>query len=82
VRSYDRERLQSHLGQAGIGTVVHYPIPPHLQDAYRDLDLPEGSFPLSEAIHREVISLPIGPHMSDEQVGAVIAAVKDFAERG
>jgi dTDP-4-amino-4,6-dideoxygalactose transaminase len=82
VRSYDRDGLQQHLGQAGIGTVVHYPIPPHLQDAYRDLALPEGSFPLSEAIHREVISLPIGPHMSDEQVGAVITGVKDFAERG
>lgn len=82
VRSYDRDALQRHLAGREIGTVVHYPIPPHLQEAYRDLNLPAGSFPLSEAIHREVISLPIGPHLSDEQVGAVIAAVREFADRG
>ncbi|HEY8597575.1 MAG TPA: DegT/DnrJ/EryC1/StrS family aminotransferase [Thermomicrobiales bacterium] len=82
VRSYDRDALQRHLTAAEIGTVIHYPTPPHLQEAYRDLRLPEGSFPLSEAIHREVISLPIGPHMTDAQVDATIAAVLEFAERG
>lgn len=82
VRSHDRDALQRHLTAAEIGTVIHYPIPPHLQGAYRDLNLPQGSFPLSEAIHREVISLPIGPHMTEAQVGATIAAVLDFAERG
>ena len=82
VRSYDRDALQRHLSAAEIGTVIHYPIPPHMQEAYRDLALPQGSFPLSEAIHREVISLPIGPHMTDEQVDAVVAAVREFAERG
>jgi dTDP-4-amino-4,6-dideoxygalactose transaminase len=82
VRSYDRDALQRHLTAAEVGTVIHYPTPPHRQEAYRDLNLPEGSFPLSEAIHREVISLPIGPHMTEEQVDATIAAVLDFAERG
>ncbi len=82
VRSYDRDALQRHLTTAEIGTVIHYPTPPHRQEAYRDLNLPEGSFPLSEAIHREAISLPIGPHMTDAQVDATIAAVLDFAERG
>jgi dTDP-4-amino-4,6-dideoxygalactose transaminase len=82
VRSYDRDALARHLSAAGIGTVIHYPIPPHLQEAYRDLALPEGSFPLAEAIHRDVLSLPIGPHMTDEQVGIVIAAVREFADRG
>ena len=82
VRSPDRDALQRHLTAAAIGTVIHYPIPPHRQQAYRELQLPEGQFPLSEAIHREVISLPIGPHMTDEQVTATIAAVQEFAERG
>ena len=82
VRSYDRDALQRHLTTAEIGTVIHYPTPPHRQEAYRDLNLPEGSFPLSEAIHREAISLPIGPHMTDAQVDATIAAVLEFAERG
>ena len=82
VRSYDRDALQRHLTAAEIGTVIHYPTPPHRQEAYRNLDLPEGSFPLSEAIHREAISLPIGPHMTEAQVDATIAAVLDFAERG
>lgn len=82
VRSYDRDRLQQALTARGIGTVIHYPTPPHLQPAYRDLGWREGAFPLSEAIHREVISLPIGPQMTDEQVTATIEAVRDFADRG
>ncbi len=82
VRSYDRDALQRHLTAAEIGTVIHYPIPPHRQEAYRDLALSEGSFPIAEAIHREVISLPIGPQMTEEQVTATIAAVQEFAERG
>ena len=79
VRAPDRDGLQRHLTAAGIGTVIHYPIPPHLQDAYADLGLGEGSFPLSETIHREVLSLPIGPHMTEAQVGATIDAVRAFA---
>lgn len=79
VRSPDRDGLQRHLAAAGIGTVIHYPIPPHLQEAYGDLGLGEGAFPLSETIHREVISLPIGPHMTEAQVGATIDAVRAFA---
>jgi len=82
VLTPDRAAFQAHLTAAEIGTVIHYPTPPHLQAAYAELGLPEGTFPLSEAIHREIISLPIGPHMTDEQVDATIAAVCDFAARG
>jgi len=82
VLTPDRAAFQAHLTAAGIGTVIHYPTPPHRQAAYAALGLPEGTFPLSEAIHREIISLPIGPHMTDEQVDATIAAVRDFAARG
>ena len=76
VRSAQRERLASRLEAAGIGTLIHYPIPPHLQPAYVELGLGAGSFPISEAIHREVLSLPMWPQMSDAQADFVIAGVR------
>lgn len=76
VRSRNRDALQQRLTENGIGTLVHYPIPPHLQEAYRTCAHGEGSLPLTEAIHREVISLPIGPHLSVEQAQAVVEAVR------
>jgi dTDP-4-amino-4,6-dideoxygalactose transaminase len=76
VRSVERERLASKLEAAGISTLIHYPIPPHLQPAYVELALSPGSFPVSEAIHREVLSLPMWPQMSDAQVDFVIAGVR------
>lgn len=79
VRSGNRDRLQAHLSEKGIGTMIHYPIPPHLQPAYAELDYAAGDFPLSESIHREVLSLPMGPTMTDEEVEAVINAVKAFS---
>lgn len=78
VRSPRRDALQKHLQAAGIGTVIHYPVPPHLQKAYQELDLPEGSFPISEALHREVLSLPMGPHLTEAQAAAVVKAVRQF----
>jgi dTDP-4-amino-4,6-dideoxygalactose transaminase len=79
VRTPDRDALQAHLEAAGVGTLVHYPVPPHLQAAYAGLGLAEGSLPVSEAIHREVLSLPMGPHLTVEQVDVVIDAVLSFA---
>jgi dTDP-4-amino-4,6-dideoxygalactose transaminase len=76
VRTPEREKLQAGLEAQGIDTLIHYPIPPHLQQAYTSLGLGEGSFPVSEAIHREVLSLPIGPHLSLEQAMRVVDAVK------
>lgn len=76
VRSADRDGLQRHLREEGVGTVVHYPVPPHLQGAYASMGRGLGSYPVSEAIHREVLSLPIGPHMSDDDVAAVVRAVQ------
>ena len=76
VRTADRDRLQARLAEAGVGTLIHYPIPPHRQPAYADLGYGPGAFPVAEAIHREVLSLPIGPHQTDEQTEAVIEAVR------
>jgi dTDP-4-amino-4,6-dideoxygalactose transaminase len=78
VRTPHRDALQAHLHERGVRTQIHYPIPPHLQRAYADLNIPSGALPVSEAIHREVLSLPIGPHMSDSQVEYVVEAVKSF----
>lgn len=77
VRTQKREKLQESLLQLGVNTLIHYPIPPHLQPAYADLNYKKGNFPIAEVIHREVLSLPIGPHMNDAEVIAVINALKD-----
>lgn len=79
IRSSRRDQLQKHLESQGIATLIHYPIPPHRQQAYAEMGLQEGSLPISEAIHREVLSLPIGPHLNMEQVGRVVEAIQSFA---
>lgn len=76
VRHANREQLQTKLAEMGVGTMIHYPIPPHLQPAYKDLGIESGSLPISEKIHREVLSLPMGPTMSQEEASTVIAAVR------
>jgi dTDP-4-amino-4,6-dideoxygalactose transaminase len=76
VRTSDRAGLQKRLADAGIATMIHYPVPPHLQPAYAGLGFGTGTFPLTEDIHHEILSLPIGPTMSDEEVALVIEAVK------
>lgn len=76
VRSPERDALQARLGEAGIGTLIHYPIPPHHQEAYQDLapELPPA--PLAETLANELLSLPIGPHLSSEQHAEVLAALR------
>ena len=81
IRHPQRESLARLLAEAGIGTVIHYPVPPHRQAAYADLNLAEGSLPLSEAIHREVLSLPMGPTQSDADTQRVIAELRAALNR-
>lgn len=75
IRGSRRDALQKHLTESGIGTMIHYPIPPHLQPAYVQLGYREGDFPIAETIHREVLSLPMGPYLSSDQAKQVIASV-------
>lgn len=75
VRSHDRDGLQKKLSRIGINTMIHYPIPPHLQPAYAELGLSDGAFPIAESIHAEVLSLPIGPSLGPKQVAMVIDAI-------
>jgi dTDP-4-amino-4,6-dideoxygalactose transaminase len=75
VQHPQRDAVQKKLGELGIGTLIHYPIPPHLQQAYAGLGFAPGSYPISELIHKNVLSLPMGPAMRVEEVDRVIGAV-------
>jgi dTDP-4-amino-4,6-dideoxygalactose transaminase len=79
VRTSRREALQARLRDAGIDTLIHYPIPPHRQDAYRELGLAANAFPIASAMADEVLSLPMGPHLTDEQQDRVIDALVTHA---
>lgn len=76
VRSNRRDELQADLKKLGVNTLVHYPVPPHLQEAYPELTFRTEPLPITEAIHREVLSLPMGPHLSDSAVERVVKAVR------
>ena len=75
VRVNNRLDLQEKLKRKGVNTLIHYPIPPHLQPAYSDMGFKNGAFPISEKIHEEVLSLPIGPTMEIEQAKLVVEAI-------
>lgn len=76
VRTEQRERLKCYLSEVGVETLIHYPIPPHRQEAYRDfVDL---SLPITDRMHEEVISLPISPIMDGDAVGRIIDLVCEF----
>jgi dTDP-4-amino-4,6-dideoxygalactose transaminase len=79
VRHADRDRFQERLTERGIGTLIHYPVPPHLQPAYAELGWRKGRFPIAEAIHAEVLSLPMWPGLDDAAVEQVIDAVRACA---
>lgn len=79
IRHEARDRLQAALAERGVGTLIHYPVPPHRQPAYAELGMAEGAFPIAEAIHREVLSLPLWPGMGPAHIDAVVAAVKACA---
>lgn len=75
VRSANRGALQEKLTGAGIGALIHYPIPPHLQGAYKELGFGDGAFPLSESMAQNVLSLPMGPHMSEVDSSNVVKVI-------
>ena len=78
VRSKQRDELQKYLAVKGIGTLIHYPVPPHLQDAYAHLNYKEGDFPVAEEISRTCLSLPLWPGMSNEQVETVVKTIRNI----
>lgn len=76
IRTEKRDELQTYFTKNGIQTIIHYPIPPHKQKAYEEWN--DYSFPISEKIHNEVLSLPISPVMNEEEVTKVIHILNNF----
>jgi dTDP-4-amino-4,6-dideoxygalactose transaminase len=79
VRTPDRDGLMEHLKSAGIGTGIHYPVPLHMQKAYAWMNLSPADFPVSERVSREIVSLPMFPHLTAEQQAQVAREVSTFA---
>ncbi|NDE54356.1 MAG: DegT/DnrJ/EryC1/StrS family aminotransferase [Actinobacteria bacterium] len=77
VRHLDRDALQQFLRSEGVPTMIHYPIPPHLQPAFSDLGISRGSLPIAENISKEILSLPIGPHLSEEQLSFLLPKIAE-----
>lgn len=76
IRNTQRDKLQSYLSESGIQTLIHYPIPPHKQLAYKDWN--NQSYPITEKIHSEVLSLPMSPVMTDEEIQYVVNQINRF----
>lgn len=78
IRCKRRDELEKHLNEKGIMTNKHYPIPMHLQECYKDLNLPKGSFPIAEEISETQLSLPMYYGMTDEQIQFVVDCINEF----
>ena len=77
IRTKERQKLQNYLTENGVQTLVHYPVPPHKQEAYKELN--HLSFPITEYIHNEVVSLPMSPVMTEDEVTLIIEAVNTYS---
>jgi dTDP-4-amino-4,6-dideoxygalactose transaminase len=77
VRTSDRDALQGRMTKAGIGTLIHYPIPPHMQAAYTNMEILPDAFPLARDLASEVLSLPMGPQLGLDQVQDIFNALKN-----
>jgi dTDP-4-amino-4,6-dideoxygalactose transaminase len=80
IRHPRRNILKTYLDGSGILTLIHYPIPPHLSEAYQYLRNKKGNLPITEKLSREVLSLPIHPHLSIEAVNQIVAILKQFSD--
>jgi dTDP-4-amino-4,6-dideoxygalactose transaminase len=78
VRTIKRDRLQAYLSKLGIQTLIHYPIPPHLQKAYSQLGLAKGDFTLAESLANECLSLPIWPGITEQELSYVVKCINEF----
>jgi len=78
IRHSQRDALQKYLEQNEIGTLIHYPLPPHLSEAYRDAGYTKGDFPIAEEIAKSVLSIPMGPHLTLDQADQVVSVIRAF----
>lgn len=77
ISAPQRNEIQAYLSNKGVATMIHYPTPPHLQEAYSDLGFGVGAFPISEKMHAHNLSIPIGPTIATEEVEFVIKTIKE-----
>ena len=82
IRCKERDALQAYLQSRGIGTLIHYPVPPHKSGAYAGTAAANGSYPLADELADTVLSLPMGPHMTGDQQQTVIEAIHAWASEG
>ncbi len=78
IRCRERDNLQEYLKESGIGTLIHYPVPPHMSQAYADMQLPIDAYPITKQLANSVLSLPIGPHLRMEDIDVVCQTIKAF----
>jgi dTDP-4-amino-4,6-dideoxygalactose transaminase len=78
IRTEKRNELQNYLNENGIGTLIHYPIPPHLQQAYANLGFKKGDFPFAEKIANTCLSLPMWPGMTQEMISEITSKIKTY----
>lgn len=78
IRHSKRDDLQKYLKNKGVDTLIHYPVPPHLSGAYADLSMPKGTFPIAEKIASSELSLPMGPHLSLDDVEYITSIIREF----
>jgi dTDP-4-amino-4,6-dideoxygalactose transaminase len=78
VRLKNRDQICEALKEKGVGVLIHYPIPLHLQEAYRELGHKQGDFPVAEQVANEVLSLPMFPYMTQEQIEYVAEALREL----
>lgn len=80
IKTRRRPELQHHLAQMGVSTLIHYPIPPYQQDCYQNYDA--AQFPITNELSGQVLSLPIAPDLSNEEVEYVVSAIQNFYQKG
>ncbi|MNR37128.1 dTDP-3-amino-3,6-dideoxy-alpha-D-galactopyranose transaminase [compost metagenome] len=81
VRTSRRDALMDYLQNLGISPFIHYPIPPHLQTAYQELEYKAGDFPLAEEIANTCLSIPLYPGLDDQQINYIIKSIKSFFDQ-
>lgn len=81
IRVKDRDKLVKRLTGKGIGVLIHYPMPLHLQKAYKDLGYKKGDFPVAEKVTQEIISLPMYPHLKETQIKYIARTLKNILQK-
>jgi dTDP-4-amino-4,6-dideoxygalactose transaminase len=82
VLTDNRDACERYLAEHGVPTIIYYPKPLHLQKVYVDLGYREGDFPVSEAISRKILPLPIYPELSDEQAAYIVKTLREYSAAG